>query len=225
MATIWFPVSHSLYLRDPVSSPLGRKILFESVRLIDELGFEHFTFRKLADAIHSTEASVYRYFENKHRLLLYLIDWYWLSLDYRFGIVTQNLKTPSDRLLACLRVLVSEEMPGIYSDDLDPKALKRLVMAEFEKTYLTKQVDRDNREGVFLPYKEVCKKLAEMVYEINPKFPFPHTLINTVLLSANHQLFYAEHLPSLTDIKFNPNRHYHQLEDFLKLLIFKTIEP
>ncbi|MCS6973207.1 MAG: TetR/AcrR family transcriptional regulator [Cyclobacteriaceae bacterium] len=225
MTSLWFPVSQTLYLRDPLSSLLGRRILMESVRLIDELGFEHFTFKKLADAINSTEASVYRYFENKHRLLLYLIDWYWLWLDYRFSIVIQNLVNPAERLKACLRVLLSEELPGIYSEGLDPKALKRLVMAEFEKTYLTKQVDRDNKEGVFIPYKAVCKKLAAMVLEINPKFPFPHTLMNTVLLSATHQLFYAEHLPSLTDIKFNPHHHDRQLEEFLKLLIFKTIEP
>lgn len=224
MATIWFPVSQTLYLRDPLGSPLGRKILSESIRLIDTLGFEHFTFKKLADAIGSTEASVYRYFENKHRLLLYLIDWYWLWLDYRFNIVTHNLNDPSDRLHACLRVLLSEELPDVYSEDLDPMALKRLVVAEFEKTYLTKQVDQDNNEGFFLPYKTVCKKLAAIIREINPRFPFPLTLINTVLLSANHQLFYAEHLPSLTDIKFNPKNHYRQLEEFLKLLISKTIE-
>ena len=37
---------------------------------------EEFTFRKLAQKINTTEASVYRYFENKHRLLIYILAWY-----------------------------------------------------------------------------------------------------------------------------------------------------
>lgn len=224
MATLLFPLSQTLYLRDPQHSALGRKILVESVQLIDKLGFEQFTFKKLADAIGSTEASVYRYFENKHRLLLYLIDWYWMSVDYQFDIVTQNLTDPHKRLDACLHVLLSGKIDDIYSDELDTKALKRLVMAEFEKTYLTKQVDRDNKDGAFLPYKAVCNKLAKILKEINPRFRYPLTLVSTVLLSANHQLFYAEHLPSLTDIKFNPENHHQQLENFLRILILKTIE-
>jgi hypothetical protein len=45
------------------------------------------------------------------------------------------------------------------------------------------------------------------------------------LLSANHQLFYAEHLPSLTDIRIHHGKHNAQLEQFLQAMIFKTIEP
>jgi len=225
MAKLLFSVSPSLYLRNPQESPLGRKIVAEGIRLIDQLGFEHFTFKKLADAIGSTEASVYRYFENKHRLLLYLIDWYWLWVDYRFNIVTQNLSRPADQLKACLKALIEDEAQEIHEPETDTQALKRIVMAEFEKTYLTKQVDRHNREGVFMPYKSVCKKMAELIRQINPEFPFPYTLISTALLSANHQLFYAEHLPSLTDIRIHHGKHNAQLEQFLQAMIFKTIEP
>jgi AcrR family transcriptional regulator len=224
MPRVIFPISPSLYLRDPQRSELGRRILSESVELMNMLGFEHFTFKKLADHIGSTEASVYRYFENKHRLLLYLIDWYWLMVGYQFDIATQNLTDPRDRLNACLRVFLSESWNHPYDSEINLVSLKRLVTGEFEKTYLTKQVDNDNKEGLFQPYKAVCRKLAELVKEINPRFPFPRTLINTILLSANHQLFYAEHLPSLTEIKFNPDTHYQYLEKFLHLILFKTID-
>ena len=47
----------NLYLRDPAATKLGRKIIDFSIQLIDKMGFEEFTFRKLASAIHSTEAS------------------------------------------------------------------------------------------------------------------------------------------------------------------------
>ncbi|MDH5608082.1 MAG: TetR/AcrR family transcriptional regulator, partial [Cyclobacteriaceae bacterium] len=41
--------------------------------MIAQIGFERFNFKKLSTTINSTEASVYRYFKNKHQLLDYLI--------------------------------------------------------------------------------------------------------------------------------------------------------
>ena len=55
-----------LYLKDPQESDLGRRIIKHSILLLEELGFEQFNFKKLAEAMGSTEASIYRYFENKH---------------------------------------------------------------------------------------------------------------------------------------------------------------
>ena len=54
-------IHSGLFLRDPKETTLGRSILKNGIILIDELGFEHFTFKKLATFIHSTEASIYRY--------------------------------------------------------------------------------------------------------------------------------------------------------------------
>ena len=62
-------VNPDIYLKDPESSELGRKIINHSIALIDELGFEQFTFKKLGVRIASNESSIYRYFENKHMLL------------------------------------------------------------------------------------------------------------------------------------------------------------
>ena len=63
---IKFKLNESLYNRDPQDTDLGRKIIKHSIELMDEIGFEAFTFKKLAHRISSTEKSVYRYFENKH---------------------------------------------------------------------------------------------------------------------------------------------------------------
>ncbi|MCU0357020.1 MAG: TetR/AcrR family transcriptional regulator [Cyclobacteriaceae bacterium] len=225
MATLSFKLTEALYLRDPQSTELGQRILKTSIILIDKLGFEQFTFKKLADEIDSTEASIYRYFENKHRLLLYLIDWYWAWIGYRIDFETNNIADPRERLSICLRVLTEEKNEDLYSADLDGKALHRIVMAEFEKTYLTKQVDNDNREGLFLPYKQVCRKVSDIVRQINPSFPYPMSLVSTLMLSVNHQLFYAEHLPSLTDIRYEPRQHFQKLNDFVNLLVTKALQP
>ena len=53
-------LNESIYLRDPQDSTLGRNIIKHSILLIDELGFEAFNFKKLAQKIGSTEPSVYR---------------------------------------------------------------------------------------------------------------------------------------------------------------------
>lgn len=212
-----------MFLRDPDSTELGQKIIKNSVRLIDKLGFEDFTFKKLADEIQSTEASVYRYFENKHRLLLYLIDWYWTWLEYKIDYATNNIRDPKEKLTICLKLLTEEKNQDVYSEVMDGKALQRIVMCEFEKTYLTKQVDNDNKDGVFMPYKAVCRRIAEIIKQVNPSFPFPSTLASTLILSINHQLYYAEHLPSLTDIKFNPQKHYDSLFEFIQVLAFNAL--
>ena len=90
-------LSQKLCLRDPNQTELGQKILNHSILLIDELGFEGFTFKKLAKAIGSTEASVYRYFENKHKLLVYLVAWYWAWLDYTIDYQIHNIEDPRRR--------------------------------------------------------------------------------------------------------------------------------
>ncbi|HBY69084.1 MAG TPA: TetR family transcriptional regulator, partial [Flavobacteriaceae bacterium] len=81
-------VNENLYLKDPESSSLGKKIIENSIILIEEIGFEGFTFKKLGDRIQSPEASIYRYFENKHKLLLYLTSWYWSWKEYQLVIKT-----------------------------------------------------------------------------------------------------------------------------------------
>ncbi|HEY3402161.1 MAG TPA: TetR/AcrR family transcriptional regulator [Ohtaekwangia sp.] len=223
MAILSFKLSENLFIRDPQETPLGRNMVQESIRLIDKLGFEEFTFRKLALAIHSTEASVYRYFDNKHKLLIYLIDWYWTWLEYQIDFQINNIKAPEERLKVCIKILAEQKSfdPGVAY--VDEAALQRIVTAEFEKTFLTKQVDADNKDGLFLPYKSLCKKVAAVVREVNPQFDFPHALVSTVMLTLKHQLFYAEHLPSLTDIKYDPKKHHKKLYQFLETLIFKTI--
>ena len=61
-------VNPKTYVKDPETSTLGKKIIQHSILLIDEIGFEEFTFKKLGEKIGSNESSVYRYFEKKLEL-------------------------------------------------------------------------------------------------------------------------------------------------------------
>lgn len=208
-------------MRDPQETDLGRKIVKDSIAMIDELGFEKFTFKKLAAKIDSTEASIYRYFENKHRLLVYLIAWYWNWLEYRIDFGVQNIESPHEKLKIALQIIAIKKEKDPSFPDIDEEALNRIVIAESDKTYLTKQVDDDNREGLFWGYKSLCKRIAGFVKEINPDYNYPHALITTVLEAAHQQIFFAQHLPSLTELSDEKERSRSNFE-FLHQLVLKT---
>lgn len=90
-------LNDGLYLKDPQDSKLGKKIIQFSIEMIYEMGFESFNFKKLATKINSTEASIYRYFENKHLLLLYLVNWYWEWVNFLINSNTKNIEIPKKK--------------------------------------------------------------------------------------------------------------------------------
>lgn len=224
MPILTFKLNNHLYLRDPQHTELGQNIIRSSVELIDKLGFEHFTFKKLAEELNSTEASIYRYFENKHRLLLYLINWYWSWLEYRIDLYTNALPNPEEKIRVCLRIISEEKVYDPNFEFINEAALHRIVIAELDKTYLTKWVDDDNKEGFFSGFKSLCKKISSWITLINPDYPFPNSLVSTILLAAKQQLFFNQHLPSLSNLSKGDNA-YSQLNNYLENLIFNSIKP
>lgn len=222
MSSLSFNLNKHLFVKDPQQSELGQKIISQSVVMIDQLGFEHFTFKKLALAVGSTEASIYRYFENKHRLLLYLISWYWSWIEYRIDMATSSNQAPDEKIKACIRIIASEKKFDPTFNFIDEAALSRIVIAELDKTYLTKWVDKDNQDGLFGGFKSLCKKMAIMVKDVDKTYPYPQSLVSTLILTAKQQVFFSQHLPSLTSISNDANGN-ENLYLFLENLIFKTL--
>ena len=222
IAQLQLQLNPSLYLRDPQSSDLGQRIITESIRLIDEVGFEAFTFKKLSISINSTEASIYRYFENKHRLLIYLIAWYWSYLEYKIQYETHNIEDPEKKLKLALRFVAKELIDDAMFSGISESALQRVVIQESDKTYLTKNVDLDNKEGLFRGYKSLCVTIADYIKQLNPEFEYPHSLVSTCLEAAHQQIFFAKHLPTLSDINGKKDI-YEQNLNFLTTFIFKSI--
>lgn len=223
MATLQIQMNESLFLRDPQDTELGRRIIDQSIKMIDDLGIEKFTFKRLAESIDSTEASIYRYFENKHKLLVYLIAWYWNWLEYSIGFHTQNLFDPQEKLKIAIRIVTEKKNRDPLFPNIDEEALQRIVINESDKTYLTKQVDEDNREGLFRGFKSVCSEIAGIFSEINPNYKYPRALASTMLQASQQQIFFAEHLPALTNFEFEDDRHHRENSEFLYQLIIKAI--
>ena len=69
----------------------------------------------------------------------------------------------------------------------------------YSKSYLSKDDDDENSQGVYLGYTKVVGRVSDIVTEINPDYKFPHMLISTMVEGSHHQRFFADHLPRLTD--------------------------
>lgn len=216
-----FDVNESVYLKDPDKSELGKKLVKHSIDLIAQIGFEAFTFKKLAADVGTTEATVYRYFENKHRLLLYILSWYWKYMDFLLDFQLQNISDPKQKI-KCIISLFTHELPNSMSGlDYNKKLLNQIVIAESSKVYLTKEVISINQNEVFKPYKELCANIAAVISSYNKKYPYPKSLSSTIIEVSHQQQFFCTYLPRLTDV--NSKNKNVIVTQFLEDLVFKTL--
>ena len=199
LSNIKIEVPSGTYLKDPESSTLGKKILTHSIILIDEMGFESFNFKKLGAAIQSNESSIYRYFESKHKLLVYLTSWYWGWLEYQLVIETYSLTSIEDKLKKAIEVLTRTTKNDNTYTHINEVLLNTIVINENSKSYLTKDVDDDNKEGFFMPYKRVVKRFSELISEYQPDYDYPLSLASTVIQSALHQQFVKDHFKTISN--------------------------
>jgi hypothetical protein len=211
----------SLYLRDPEGTDLGKNIIKHSIQLIHDTGFEAFTFKKLAESIGTTEAGVYRYFENKHKLLVYIISWYWRWLDFQIGYQTKNLTNPVSKLKKVITILATTVEDDLMTGHVDESILHQILISEGSKAFLTKQVNQDNKQEYFKPYKDLCNTVGEIILECNPKYKYPHSLSSTIIEMAHLQNFFMNHLPLLTD--FSKSKNESEIINYLEDLVFNTI--
>ena len=98
--------------------------------------------------------------------------------------------------------------------------LDNIVVSEASKAYLTREVDKENKVGIFKTYKDIVQRVSEIIHEINPKYQYPHMLVSTVIESAHCQRFFADHLPKLTDAGMGED----SIPNYSVDLVFKTIE-
>ncbi len=220
LSSVNIKVNENVYLKNPESSELGKKIIAGSIDLINEMGFESFTFKKLGQAIGSTEASIYRYFESKHKLLLYLNCWYWSWTEYKMMFGLANILSPEERLRKAILLLTQEVGEDNSFMHINELKLNQIVISESSKAYLTKEVDQDNKLGAYAVQKQLVQRVSDIILEINPTYKYPHMLISTVIEGAHLQRYFAEHLPRLTDTSDKDD----YITAFYTELVFKAVE-
>lgn len=216
-----FTVNDKIFIRDPEGTEIGKQIVKTSIDLIYELGFEHFTFKKLAAEIGSTEATIYRYFENKHRILLYIMNWYWSYLEFLVDFKLQNIVDKKQRLKLIVDLLTHELPESTGKLDYNKKLLNKIVLSESSKSYLVKNVSEINKDAAFKPYKDLCAKIADVIKSYSPKYKYPRSLSTTIIEASHQQQYFSEYLPRLTDTPASSKSNF--TSDFLTDLLFKTL--
>lgn len=219
LTRIVVPVNEDIYLKDPLSSDLGKRILKEGPELIEKLGLEGFNFKKLSEKVGSTEAAIYRYFENKHKLLLYLTSWYWGWLEHYLVFATANLHDPMDKMKMAIRLLVEgpEYQNNLY---LDIQKLRVLVTEESYKAFLTKEIDTENNNGLFSQFYRFTERIATIIKEINSDYAYPRTLASTLVESTLLHAFFLRHMPKMTESGLEGD----QKMGFYVDMVFKTLK-
>ena len=219
LSTLQIQVNEKIYLKDPQTSLLGRKIIQQSIILMDEMGFENFTFKKLGEQIGSNESSIYRYFESKHKLLIYLSSWYWGWMEYRLVFETNNIQNPMDKLKKAITIVTEKIEDDNKTEHINEAILNNIIIAEYTKTFHTKEVDQENKEGFFLVYKRVINRIIGIIQEVNPAYPFAKSLASSIVEGSLHQHFLKDHLKTITNCDENnspTNFYLHLIENTLK---------
>lgn len=220
LSNIKINVNDQVFNKDPESSELGKKIIEHSIILIDELGFDSFTFKKLGDHIGSNESSIYRYFDNKHKLLIYLTSWYWAWIEYLLVFTTNGIANPLEKLKKGLEVVAQENVLDFGFSHINEVLLHKIIISESSKSYLTKEVDAENKDGYFMIYKRLVKRISEMISEVDPSYVFPQSLASTAVESVLHQQFLKQHFLSIT----NCNDQVSPLQ-FVTDLVVNNLNP
>ena len=217
-----FKVNEKIYVRDPEGTEMGKQIVKHAIDQIYSLGFEQFTFKKLAAEMGTTEATIYRYFENKHRLLLYILNWYWSFLEYLVVFQLQPLGSPREKLSQMVKLLTHALPETAGQSFYNKQYLHQIVIAESSKAYLVKEVKKINQDEVFKPYKDLCSRISELIQAFNPQYPFPHSLSSTIIETSHAQQFFSVYLPKLTDVGEEDKESF--VERYLLDLLFKVLQ-
>jgi len=211
-------VNDKIYVKDPETSSLGRKIIQESINLIYEIGFENFTFKKLGERIGSNESSIYRYFESKHKLLVYLSSWYWSWIEYKLVFETNNIENSMEKLIKAISIVTEKIEDDKNTEHINEAILNKIIIAEFTKTLYTKEIAEENKEDFFLIYKRINNRLVKMIEEVNPNYDFSKSLASSIVEGALHQHFLKDNLKTIT----NCNQNVSPTEFYINL-VTKTL--
>jgi AcrR family transcriptional regulator len=219
LSNLRISVPENIFLKDPESSELGKRIIEHSILLLDDIGFDAFTFKKLGVIIGSNESSIYRYFESKHKLLVYLTSWYWAWIEYQLVFATHSMKDPTDSLGKAIEIVTQETRQDSSFSHINEIVLNRIIINESSKSYMTKEVDTENQEGYFRIYKQLVLRLKDMISDVSPDYKYSSSLASTIVEGALHQHFLKEHFQSITDCDtlVSPT-------EFFKNLVFNAIK-
>jgi hypothetical protein len=124
-------------------------------------------------------------------------------MEYQLVFGVANMQSPESKLQKAIELITNNKNNKIAIDGISINKLIRIVISESSKSYLTKDVSKSNKQGAYQSYKKFVLRLADIIKEINPGYKFPNMLLSTIIEGAHLQVFFAEHLPTLTNVQKN----------------------
>jgi hypothetical protein len=126
---------------------------------------------------------------------------------------TNNIQDPIEKLNTAINILTRSVEKDTLTSHIDEACLNKVVVNEFSKSYLTKEVDKENKEGFFEVYNRLVLRLKAMILLVDKEYLYASSLASTVLEGALHQHFLKEHFPSLTecDNEITPTQYFTHL--------------
>jgi AcrR family transcriptional regulator len=212
-------IDESLFNKEPTSSDIGLSIIRKSVDLLHSEGLESFTFKKLALTLGSTESTIYRYFINKHQLMMYLASWYWSLLEWKVVFATANMELPSAMMDKALKVLANP-VDESSMEFFDEKKLRDIVISYGFNSVEIKNLKKKDRIGYFLAYSNLSSRFEEIIILHNKNFKNPKAMATTLIETSNFQLLLKLRLPELTDEHASETTLYNLLSQ----MAYKALE-
>ena len=189
-------VPENLYIKNPRESRVGKDILAHGAAMIAKCGIEAFNFLKLASECQCTEATIYRYFENKHKLLLYYLNLFWGWQEYFMVMRTHSVEEPGKRLKEVVSVLSHPEIPS-NTDPAYGANIVEIATSEGVKIHLSREVGAEITDGSMFVYYRLLKRISKFISDKKPKHKYPDTLAITIIDAALQTKFYQDRYPGL----------------------------
>jgi ribosomal protein S7 len=131
---------------------------------------------------------------------------------------TNNIENPIEKLRKAIAIVTEKIEDDSSTEHINESLLNKIIIAEFTKTLLTKEVDEENKEGFFLIYKRVINRLVQMIEAVNSDYTFSKSLASSIVEGALHQHFLKNHLKTIT----NCNQNVSPTEFYINL-VTKTL--
>lgn len=147
------------------------------------------------------------------------MNWYWSYLEFQMIVQLSTLTDPAEKIKKVVDILVWEDNLEIDFGAFDHQALYYITIAEGNKTYLSKDVDENNKDMLYKPFKDLSGRIAGIFSEYNPAYKYPNTLASSVIDLSHLQYYFMHHLPRLSDFAKRSVRKISKL--FSKTLYLK----
>ncbi len=181
-----------LYLKNPKGSEIGESIVEMGAHFLGNFGLEELTFKKLAIEVGCTEATIYRYFNNKQQLLLYILNIYWSWQEYVIVFNCQNIENAEIKLKRVISALAKPEFEFLANRTFANNVLLTAIN-EGVKAHYTIHIQNEMDHGKTIGYQRLISRIAEYIEEYNKLYPYSNSMAICLADSALQQLFIQSH--------------------------------